>query len=101
MGPEKRLDQAVERWRVKYLPGVLSIKLSTLGMYGTSGWPDRMYLGRAAGKPYVLFIEWKAGDNEPTAKQAYCHGLLRALGFRVEVIKDAGIGKAVLGGTFK
>jgi hypothetical protein len=99
---EKAIDTSVERWRKQYLPRVISIKLSTLGMYGAAGWPDRMFLGNVGGKPSTLFIEWKAEGrlSGVTEIQEARHSALRALGFTVKVFDTAGEGKAYLAGWF-
>jgi hypothetical protein len=99
---EKAIDQKIERWRKKYLPQVISIKLSTLGMYGSAGWPDRIFLGAVNCRPSVLFMELKATGklSEVTEIQAERHKELRDLGFTVEVCDDGALGIAYLFGWF-
>jgi hypothetical protein len=61
---EKRVDaQFVALLKAR---GLTSIKLTTLGRYGSVGWPDRLVLlpgGRA------VFAELKAPGAKPTALQ--------------------------------
>ena len=76
------LEAAVER-KVAHaaltLYGVRSIKLDSRR---SSGWPDRLFLV-PGGRPF--FIEFKKPGDKPGAKQEYIIGVLRDLGYAVEV----------------
>lgn len=75
---ERDVDRALTR-ELKKL-GLTSIKLTSLGRYGTGGWPDRLILlprGRA------VFVELKAPGEVPTARQFRALDRLRDLGYLV------------------
>lgn len=61
--------------------GIPSIPLKLVAGSDT-GKPDQVFL-IPHGKP--LFIEFKFGDFAPEPKQLYWHGILRTLGYDVEV----------------
>jgi len=65
--------------------GYITIKLSTLGRYGESGWPDRLVLGP---ERRVVFVELKRPGGKVPERQAQCHERLRALDFTVFVESD-------------
>lgn len=75
-GPEKKLDEKFVAYVTRL--GGTTIKLSTLGRYGSGGWPDRMCLfpGRV-----VVFVELKAPGKEPTALQHQRLEFLQDIGF--------------------
>lgn len=54
---------------------------------GTSGWPDRIVLLHD-GK--IGFVEVKAPGEKPRKLQIHRHEQLRALGYQVFVLDDAG-----------
>lgn len=56
------------------------------------GWPDYLFL--FGGK--VLFIEFKAPGEKPTALQVEMHGILRAEGFQVEVVDNVEDGNKLI-----
>jgi len=58
---------------------ILFLKLSALGVRGM---PDRVLLYRPRG---VLFLELKKPGEVPGKMQVWMHGMLRELGFEVEV----------------
>jgi Holliday junction resolvase len=68
--------KVVDLWKKA---GWLAIKLSTNGRFGSSGWPDYMFLkgGRA------VFIEFKAAGKHMTALQQERAKQLIASGFAV------------------
>jgi hypothetical protein len=72
--------------------GCVAIKLSTLGRFGTSGWPDfeLLHSGR------TLFIEFKAPGGVCTPLQLERHAQLRAVGHTVTVVSDVATGKLVV-----
>lgn len=73
----------VTRFRAR---GGVAIKLSTLGRFGTSGWPDYLFIkdGRMA------FIEFKKPGGKTTPLQDSQIALLRGHGLPVEVFDDVG-----------
>lgn len=77
--PEKKVDAAFVKALAKLGLGLRTIKLTTLGMYGQAGWPDRMVLC-PGGK--AVFVELKAPGKVPTALQFERLDQLHALGFR-------------------
>lgn len=85
MGPEASIEYNNGRY-AKAL-GIIFRKLN----FG-EGWPDRILLYRG----HVLFIEYKAPGQKPTALQDYQIDLLRKQGFRVEVIDDAIKGRELI-----
>ena len=52
---------------------------------GQTGYPDRMFL-IPGGRP--LLIEFKLPGEEPRAKQGHIHGVLKELGYNVQVHDD-------------
>jgi Holliday junction resolvase len=74
------LERDVDRQFTKLLKkdGLTSIKLSTLGRYGTSGWPDRLVLAPGG---IAVFVELKAPGKEPTDLQLDRIQQLNDLGF--------------------
>lgn len=66
--------------------GFQTIKLTTLGARGASGWPDRLVLVPGGG---AMFVELKAPGKEATDLQKARHEVLRKLGFVVQVHDDA------------
>ena len=87
------LEKALQKSVVAYARalGCVAIKLTTIGRFGTSGWPDYLFIGPCA---RILFHEYKARGKRPTPLQENRHQELRALGCIVEVIDDAHEGKA-------
>lgn len=55
--------------------------------FGSAGWPDRIVLLHD-GK--IGFVEVKAPGEKPRKLQIHRHDQLRALGYRVFVLDDAG-----------
>lgn len=91
---EKALHKALRAWVMKTYPNkVTIIKLSTMGRYGTAGWPDWLVLikPRCAG-----FIELKAEGETCTKLQLQRQQELRDLGFEVTVVDNRVIGKRVI-----
>ncbi len=61
---EKDLEKRVCDWAAAR--EVINIKLNTLGAYGTSGWPDRIFLYKGQ-RP--VFIEFKQKGKKLTPLQ--------------------------------
>lgn len=55
------------------------------GMGARAGWPDLQIFGPG----FVGFLEVKTSKGRLSPKQTEIHHLLRALGFRVEVVRSA------------
>lgn len=72
--------------------GFLAIKLTTLGRFGSSGWPDYMFLREGR----VVFIEFKAPGKKTTPLQDSRHSALRRAGFKVYVVDNRQDGIDVL-----
>lgn len=81
---EKSIDRVFVAG-VKRLGGI-TIKLSTLGMRGTSGWPDRLVLLPGG---VVCFVELKAPGKRPTPLQHQRLAKLDLLGFSASWFDDA------------
>lgn len=83
---EARIEEAVGRGLKAWFKeiGIWGeyLKLSVLGF---RGWPDRLILWEGGN---VLFIEFKQPGEVPRALQAYVHGKLIKMGFRVETHDD-------------
>lgn len=80
---EKSVDRSFVR-RLKAL-GLWSIKISAMGRYGSSGWPDRLVIlpgGR------VCWVELKRPGGAATALQLSRHRDLGAAGHSVGVFDD-------------
>jgi len=73
---ESAIENAVVRWARKH--GLLNRKMNG---FGFNAWPDRMFM--LPGAP--LFIEFKREGEEPTPAQTDIHGMLRRLGYEVQV----------------
>ena len=99
-----RLESSIQRSVVKYAKerhGLICIKLSTLGRFGTSGWPDFVMFGDVAHRAALtIFMEFKAEGKKQTPLQKAKADELIKLGFDVYVIDDVDIGKAVLDRLF-
>ena len=79
------LEAAVERKVVHTALTVYGVRSIKLDSRVSSGWPDRLFLV-PGGRP--LFIEFKKPGDKPGAKQDYVIGVLRDLGYAVEVHDD-------------
>lgn len=92
------LESAVQRRVVDYArgQGALAIKLSTLGMRGTAGWPDYMFIW----KQRILFVEFKAPGKSLTALQEKRHVQLREHGFQPITVNDSKVGIAYVRSYF-
>lgn len=88
---EKDIDEGLKA--VARGLGVLSVKLTTLGARGTSGWPDRLFIlpgGR------VLWMELKAPGRKPTKLQESRIRQLRERGHSVWLVDSVDAGKKLL-----
>ena len=72
--------------------GFIVIKLTTLGRYGKSGWPDHLVL---MDDRKVLFIEMKRPGEQPTKLQRHRHEDLKRKGHIVVVTSSAEEARAV------
>ena len=99
-----RLESSIQRSVVKYAKerhGVICIKLSSLGRFGTSGWPDYVMFGGVGHRTTLtIFMEFKAEGKQQTPLQKAKADELIKLGFDVYVIDDVAIGRAVLDRLF-
>ena len=89
------LEAAIERAVVEYARSkkVVAIKLSTNGIHGTSGWPDRLFL---APERRMLWIEFKQPGKVPTPRQEAKLELLRWMGWSPQVVDSVAQGKALI-----
>ena len=80
-----RLEKNIQRSAVLWAEsiGIVCIKLTTLGMYGKSGWPDYL-LALKEGRS--LFVEFKRSGEDLKPIQVYRHGLLKENGHEVETV---------------
>jgi hypothetical protein len=80
-----RTEAALQAACVKHARGlgVVAIKLSMMGRYGVSGWPDYEFLF-SGGR--VWFVEFKAPGGKTTVLQNARIAELRQKGFEVDVI---------------
>lgn len=92
---EASIEAAVVAYAKKH--GVIAIKLST-GMFGTMGWPDRLFLGKDM---QVRWVEFKTPKGEVTALQRQRHAELAKLGWSTAVVRSVEEGKAVLDNMIK
>lgn len=82
---------------IKKLGGI-TIKLSTLGYMGSSGYPDRLVLLPGG---VVVFVELKAPGKEPTKLQYDRLAQLTALGMHASWFDNAGGALAYVRGCFE
>ena len=66
--------------------GLTSIKLTSFGPRGVSGWPDRLVLGPHG---VAVFVELKAPGGKASTLQTTRHETLRGLGFQCGTFDDA------------
>lgn len=91
---EGSLHRSLRKWVTEEYPDTVEIiKLSTMGRYGTAGWPDWLLLIKPG---YAAFIELKSDTGECTELQIKRQKQLRALGFDVTVVNDRTVGKGVI-----
>ena len=80
---EKSIGRQFVRWCKAH--DVVSIKLTTLGLYGEAGWPDYLVLNDF---PDMLFIEMKTDIGKVRKLQELRHEQLRRKGYRVVVARS-------------
>mgnify|MGYP001232290633 CR=1 FL=1 len=90
MGPEAKVDARVRDYAADQ--GWFSLKLTSLGMYGVAGIPDRLYLRLG----YAFFMEMKKPGGLSTPLQLERQQQLRNMGFNVYVVDDPIVGKRVI-----
>lgn len=78
---ERSIQRAISRWLKSQ--GFLVIKLTTLGRYGTAGWPDLMVLDRSPRPPLFAEVKTEFGKLTPLQEQRIQE--LRDRGFSVRV----------------
>jgi hypothetical protein len=90
----KRSEKSIQKAVVDYARkrGCIAIKLSTNGRFGTSGWPDYMFLRGS----HALFIEFKRQGGKLTPKQGLHIQILRDAGFPAEVVDTVEWGKLLI-----
>lgn len=91
----KRKESSIERAVVEYAKkhGILSIKMSTQGPMGSTGWPDRLFLGKDM---QVRWVEFKREGGKLTMLQRRRHAQLAALGWSTAVVWTVEQGKDIL-----
>jgi hypothetical protein len=82
---EQRFCINLTKWSREH--GILVTALK-LNLTGRRGWPDRLIMWEGGN---LLFIEFKRPGEEPRKLQVFIHGIIRDLGFEVEVYDDAHI----------
>ena len=80
----RQRESPIETWVVAQARanGIESIKLQAPYGRGETSYPDRQFFV-PGGRP--LLIEFKRPGDDPDPKQEYIHGLLRTLGYDVQV----------------
>lgn len=95
MPVKARSEQSIQTAVVNFAKAeyqMIVIKLSTLGRFGTTGWPDYLFLHKGR----VLFIEFKAPGKKSTPLQALRQANLAAQGFVVKEVSNIMIGKNLI-----
>lgn len=94
MAKINRSEKSIQTAVVAYArsKGLLCKKMET-GRFGSTGWPDYMFLKL---HPKVFFIEFKREGGKLTALQEHSIAQLRRMGFPVWVIRNAETGKACI-----
>jgi hypothetical protein len=64
----------------------VEMEVIKLNLRGRRGWPDRIILWQGG---HTMFIEFKREGEEARPLQEYIHGILREMGFTVEIYDDA------------
>ena len=87
-----RSESSIQRSVVQYAreKGLIAIKLTTAGSFGSVGWPDYMFV---AWEGAVFMVEFKAPGGQPTERQRKCHELLLQHGIQVSVVDEVARGK--------
>ena len=87
---ERSIQKSITGWARQ--KGLVVVKLTTHGRYGTVGWPDLMILYKAPWLP--LFMEVKTELGTLTALQYQKLRALRALGYPAVVVHSFDEAKA-------
>lgn len=92
------LESSIQRSVVTYArdQGAIAIKLSTLGMAGTAGWPDYLFLFDMKAE----FMEFKRPGGKLTLLQKQRYDQLTGQGFQPYVCDNAVLGKDYLNRRF-
>lgn len=88
---ESSIQRAVVEWARGL--GFIAIKQSTAGRYGSSGWPDYLFLTPSGG---AFFVEFKREGLTPTPLQ---HQRIRELNdhnVHVYLVDNAPLGKKII-----
>jgi hypothetical protein len=93
-GLKRQLEKAIDKKIVDYARerGWVVIKLTAAGRYGTSGYPDRLFIGFGR----VFFMEMKATGEECTELQLERHKELRQAGATVYVCDNVFAGRGIV-----
>jgi hypothetical protein len=93
MASPKRSEKSIQKAVVEYARsrGCLAKKLET-GRFGSSGWPDYLFLYRGS----VLFVEFKREGGKVTALQEQIHEQLTEAGFPVAVVDAVYAGRDLI-----
>jgi Holliday junction resolvase len=89
---ERSIQKSIRNWLVGQ--GYEVIKLTTLGRYGTAGWPDLMVLDEAPQLP--LFLEVKTEFGDPTPIQEDKIKKLRGRGYPTFIVRSLVDAKLVI-----
>lgn len=92
MNSRPRSEASIQRAVVNYArtKGLLAIKLSTAGSFGSVGWPDYMFI---TPNGLVFMMEFKAPGAKPTALQEIRHRELSNHGIDVSVVDEVARGR--------
>lgn len=90
---ERSIQRSVTKWLCDQ--GLECIKLTTLGRYGSAGWPDLLVLDNATRLP--LFLEVKTQHGELSPLQERRSAILRERGYPVFVVRSLDDAKRVVG----
>lgn len=88
-GPEA----IIERDNAEYAREGLGLITLKLALFGTVGWPDRLFLAPGG---RVLFVEYKAPGKKLQPHQLKVHQLLKRYGFNVYTVDQIQTGRELL-----
>ena len=92
----KRTEASIQRAVVGYARehGVVAIKLSTNGRFGTSGWPDYLLIPAYPGVPFMIEFKSQGGKLSALQKQRIDELSGRLTVYVVDDVED---GKRIVG----
>lgn len=82
VGIEQGFKDTITRWGRHIGVPIYVLKLKILGF---RGWPDRIIIWP---KGQIMFIEFKRKGQGARDLQEFVHGIIRNMGFEVEVFDD-------------